>query len=220
MPARPVRPERLLLTRRTGLLAAGAVVGAGVAGCSPYNGRPERRAGRLSPRPTPEPGADPDVELAADVLAVEQRMLERIDATAAAFPALAAQLDAVRRIHAAHVELLEQATPPAANSSPATEPTSPTAPTAPSGTSSPSSQPPSPGSSPGSPGPDTPVRVPPERSRAVLAVARAEEELSTAEKRGAFAAESGVFARVLASMAAAAAQQAVLLHGPVPGSGR
>ena len=50
--------------------------------------------------------------------------------------------------------------------------------------------------------------------RALAAVARAEDELTLTGKRSAFAAESGAFARVLASMAAAAAQQAVLLRGP------
>jgi len=48
---------------------------------------------------------------------------------------------------------------------------------------------------------------------ALAELARAEEELSLLDKRSAFAAQSGAFARVLASMAAAAAQQVALLGG-------
>jgi hypothetical protein len=47
------------------------------------------------------------------------------------------------------------------------------------------------------------------------AIARREDELSLVDKRSAFAAESGAFARVLASMAASAAQQAVVLRAAV-----
>ncbi len=63
-------------------------------------------------------------------------------------------------------------------------------------------------------GPGTPVRIPvPERpDRALVAVYRHEDLLSLAQKRNAFAADSGTFARVLASMAAAAAQQAATLR--------
>jgi len=45
----------------------------------------------------------------------------------------------------------------------------------------------------------------------MAAVARAERELGTTLKRHAFKAESGAFARVLGSMAAAAAQNAAVL---------
>jgi hypothetical protein len=52
----------------------------------------------------------------------------------------------------------------------------------------------------------------PRRPRQALAdLAAAEDALALLDKRSAFAAQSGAFARVLASMAAAAAQQAVLL---------
>jgi hypothetical protein len=70
-----------------------------------------------------------------------------------------------------------------------------------------------------SPAPTAPgrVRVPGDPARAVRAIARREDELALVDKRSAFAAESGAFARVLASMAASAAQQAVVLRAvPVP----
>jgi hypothetical protein len=56
------------------------------------------------------------------------------------------------------------------------------------------------------------VRVPGDPARAVRAIARRADELALVDKRSAFAAESGAFARVLASMAASAAQQAVVLR--------
>jgi hypothetical protein len=54
--------------------------------------------------------------------------------------------------------------------------------------------------------------VPASPGAALAALAREEERLSQVGKRSAFAAESGAFARVLASMAAAAAQHAVALN--------
>ena len=65
-----------------------------------------------------------------------------------------------------------------------------------------------------SPAPTAPgrVRVPDDAARAVRAIARREDELALVDKRSAFAAESGAFARVLASMASSAAQQAVVLR--------
>jgi hypothetical protein len=57
--------------------------------------------------------------------------------------------------------------------------------------------------------------VPSDPARALRAIARREDELALVDKRSAFAAESGAFARVLASMAASAAQQAVVLRAAV-----
>jgi hypothetical protein len=53
--------------------------------------------------------------------------------------------------------------------------------------------------------------VPPKAGAALAALARAEQRLSQVGRRSAFAAESGAFARVLASMAAAATQQSTQL---------
>jgi hypothetical protein len=63
-----------------------------------------------------------------------------------------------------------------------------------------------------SPSPTTaPTKVPGDARRAVRQLARLEDELSLADKRSAFDAQSGGFARVLASMAASAAQQSAML---------
>ena len=60
--------------------------------------------------------------------------------------------------------------------------------------------------------------MPRDAAQALRALARHEDELSLEDKRSAFAAESGSFARVLASMAASAAQQATVLRAArVPG---
>jgi hypothetical protein len=62
--------------------------------------------------------------------------------------------------------------------------------------------------------------VPGDRARALRQVVTAERDLALATKRHAFRAQSGAFARLLGSMAAAAAQQeAVLATAPVPGGG-
>jgi hypothetical protein len=55
--------------------------------------------------------------------------------------------------------------------------------------------------------------VPARRARAVAALADAEDRLALLGRRSAFAAQSGVFARVLAGMSASAAQHAVVLGG-------
>jgi hypothetical protein len=55
-------------------------------------------------------------------------------------------------------------------------------------------------------------RIPGRPAAALAFLGRAEERLILVDKRNAFAAESGAFARVLAGMAAAAAQQAVVLR--------
>jgi hypothetical protein len=108
-------------------------------------------------------------------------------------------LAATRDVHAAHVDLLADAAPDGPS---------------PSAAASPSDSP--------SPSADTgPGRVAQDPGRALRALARHEDELSLADKRSAFSAESGSFARVLGSMAAAAAQQATVLRAAqVPGRRR
>jgi hypothetical protein len=128
-------------------------------------------------------------------------MIDRIDATVARHQQLAALLTDPRAAHEAHVALLRDAAPD--------EP-------APSRASSP-------GSSPSADAPraedtDRTPRAPRDPLRALRALARVEDDLALVVKRRAFAAESGAFARVLASMAASAAQHAVLLRAaPLPG---
>jgi hypothetical protein len=184
----PVPPRRTL-TRRTalGVLTAGSAVA--LAGCTPsgIDRRPRKNA---SAAPTPD--ADPDVALAATVLADEQAMLDLIAATVARHPGLEARLATARDSHQAHVDLLTKAVPKDARVSPGASPSTDTSPSA-SGSELPS--------------PTVPAR----RPRAVAALADAEDRLALVGRRSAFAARSGVFARVLAGMSASAAQHAVAL---------
>ena len=178
-------PPTTPVTRRTALAAvAGSLVG--VAACSPNASQaPARRQARRSQ--AAEPQVDPDVLLAATVLADEQRLLDLVDATLARFPGLIDVLTAARDAHAAHVALLEEAAPD--------EPLPSAGPSASS-----------------APEPEAEAAVPHDRRRALMRLARREDDLALVDKRSAFAAESGAFARVLASMAASAAQQATLVR--------
>lgn len=171
-------------------------VALGTAACTPYSlgGDHTRSGDSTKPAATQGPRTDPDVALAATVLGAEQGLVDRVDATVAAHPRLEVALAGTREIHAAHVALLADAAPdgptPSPTASPSTEVT---------GSASP-------------PGADPSPRVPRDPARALVALARHEDELSLADRRSAFAAESGAFARVLASMAAAAAQQSAALR--------
>ena len=184
-------PSRSALTRRTALGVVAAGGAAVLTGCTPsgIDRRPRKNA---SAAPTPD--ADPDVALAATVLADEQAMLELITATVERHPALEARLATARDAHQAHVDLLTKAVPKNARVSPGAS-----ADTAPS--VSPSV----------SPSPTGPPTVPARPPRAVAALANAEDRLALVGRRSAFAAQSGVFARVLAGMSASAAQHAVAL---------
>jgi hypothetical protein len=177
-------------------------VALGTAACTPYNlGEDQRRTDEPSAAPPTEaPRADPDVALAAAVLAAEQDLVARIDASVAAHPRLRRVLAATREVHAAHVDLLADAAPDAPVPSPA---------------------PAAPDSSSPSPADGQVLPVPDDPARALLALARHEDALSLTDKRSAFTAESGGFARVLAAMAAAAAQQAAVRRATeVPGRRR
>ena len=186
----PVPPRRTL-TRRTalGVLTAGSA--AALAGCTP-SGIDRRPSKNASAAPTPD--ADPDVALAATVLADEQAMLDLIAATVARHPGLEARLATARDSHQAHVDLLTKAVPSDARVSPGASPSTGTSPSVSESGS-------------GSPSPTVPARGP----RAVAALADAEDRLALVGRRSAFAARSGVFARVLAGMSASAAQHAVAL---------
>ena len=204
MPSIP--PSRRALSRRTALLGAVAL---GAAGCTPYSPQESRRressAGPIAPAEVPR--VDPDVPLAASVLSAEQAMVDLVDATVTTHPRLAHLLDPTRAVHTAHIGLLAHAVP-GSSATPSASASSP----------SPSAA--SPGSPSATPSPRT-YDVPQDRAKALRQVAREEDALSLADKRSAFAAESGAFARVLASMAAAAAQQAAVLRSAeLPGRGR
>ena len=133
--------------------------------------------------------------LAQRLLEPERAMLLLLDATVRRHARLAGLLTTGRAVHAAHVELLEEAVPDQPAGSPSASPGSPT---------------------PTTPAPAAPaeeVTVPRQARAAVAGIARAEDRLAVLARRSAFAAESGSFARVLASMAAAATQQGVLMRG-------
>jgi hypothetical protein len=198
LPARPAGR----VSRRSALLGTLAL---GTAACTPYSlGEDQRDAGRTpTPTPAPEPRTDPDVALAAQVLSAEQAVLDRVEQTLAAHPRLERLLGPVRDGHAAHVDLLAEAAPDEPDAS--------------------ASGSPSPGAvlSEADESAETSGRVPRDAARALRAVAEAEDELSRSNRTSAFTAQSGSFARVLASMAAAAAQQSVVLRAArVPGGRR
>ena len=184
------------LTRRTavgaGLVGAAAVL----TGCTPTSGIDRR----------PKPGAtktraaavDPDVALAATVLAHEEALLDHVLVTIERHPDLETVLVGARSSHLAHIDLLKDAVPDDVDV-PATG--SPTASSSVSPSVSPSA----------AATPPSPSRVPARAAVALGAIGRAEDRLALVGRRSSFAAESGAFARVLASMAAAAAQQATTL---------
>jgi hypothetical protein len=169
-----------------GFAALGALT---LTGCTPRG---------IDARPGPTPAVrrstdtDPDVTLAATVLADEQGMLDRVLATVRRHPHLGTTLAAARTAHTAHVDLLTEAVPQQA--SPAATPSATAA-----------------------PAPVT-TRVPARASAALAVLAREEDRLSLLGRRSAFAAQSGAFARVLASMAAASAQQARALTDAAGGT--
>lgn len=170
-----------VLGRRTalgGLVLLGAVA----TGCT----GPAREPAAPS-RPSPAAsGTDPDVALAAAVLAGERHVLATVRATLRRHHRsrdLRAVLRAARDVHLAHVRLLADAVPSGAPSTGAGQ-----------------------------------VPAPPAgRDAALLALARAEDRLAASTRRSAFDARSGAFARVLASVAAAAAQQSTVLRDHVGG---
>lgn len=142
-------------------------------------------------RPTPVAASvDPDVALAAEALASQRQVLDLLQATRKRHHGLAARLAPVIAAHQAHADLLSHAVPKGVSAS-----ASPTD-----------------AASPGRHG------VSRSRSRAMATVVEAEQQLATVAKRQAFRAESGAFARLLASMAAAAAQYATVLAASADGS--
>lgn len=226
-PPRPAPPPPAPgLTRRTALGSLAGFALLGTSACSVISGdaakrQRDRQRAREQASTAAGPEQDPDVELAVRVLALEIGVLELAEATVAAFPAAADLLGATVDVHAAHIALLEDAAPDAppsaetADASPAlggstadgspsdaTSSAIPTDPTDP--TASPDDDP-------------AAVTVPDRRPAAFRQLARAEEELALALKQSAFSARSGGFARLLASMAAAAGQQAYVLRAALPG---
>lgn len=175
------------LTRRAALGAAVATVTGGLAACTPERGI-RRRDG--APPPV-EPEVDPDVAVATEALAAQTALIDLVRATQERHGRLSEALAPVLEAHEAHAALLSEAVPPTESGSPA-----PSASASPSPTTSGERR----------------TRVPRNRARALQQVVTAEQALATSTKRHAFKAQSGAFARVLGSMAAAAAQHAVVLR--------
>lgn len=140
----------------------------------------------LTRRRRERPEVDPDVAVAAAALAGHRRVLDQVRATQRRHRDLDRLLEPVALAHEAHVEVLAEAVPPEATSAPRGTPPSPL--------------------------PSEPAAVPRDARRALTRLVQAEQALSTATKRHAFGVQSGAFARVLGSMAAAAAQHAVVLE--------
>jgi hypothetical protein len=182
------------MTRRGVLTAAAGLCSGAVVGCTPER---EQRRGEDAPEPV-ESRIDPDVAVAAEALANQQQVLDLLAATGERHPRLARRLAPVVAAHEAHAALLAEAVPSDVTAEPTTSPTTSSSPT-------------------GDPddGPDSdPTRVPRDRARALGRVVAAERELATATKQHAFRARSGGFARLLGSMAAAAAQHGAVLGSP------
>jgi hypothetical protein len=176
------------LTRRAALGAAVATVADGLSACTP----PKRGLRRREGEPEPvEPQVDPDVAIATEALAAQTAMLDLVRATQERHARLERRLAPVLAAHEAHAALLAEAVPAEASASPS-----------PSASGSPTTGAPS----------ARPARVPRKRARALEQVVAAERSLATEVKRHAFKAESGAFARVLGSMAGAAAQHAAALQ--------
>ena len=108
MPTTPPLRRAARVSRRTTVGGAAALGALAVTGCTP-------RGIDARPGPTPavtrSPDTDPDVTLAATVLADEQAMLDRVLATVRRHPRLGTTLAAARTAHTAHVDLLTAAVP-------------------------------------------------------------------------------------------------------------
>ena len=197
MPTSPPVRRPAAVSRRTAVGGVAVLTAVVVSGCTPrgIDRRPRARASA----PT-SPRTDPDVALAAAVLTDEQDMLDRVLATLRRHPRLEPLLAGARAAHQAHVDLLTDAVPERARSSSVPSPSDGTSPSV-----SPSVSPPVAPSAGASP------RVPARAPAALAALADQEDRLALLGRRSAFTAESGAFARVLASMAAAASQQSVTL---------
>jgi len=150
---------------------------------------------------------DPDVSVAAQALASQREILALVSATGERHGELSERLAPLAATHQAHADLLADAVPKGVivPASPST-PVSPTVPVSPSVSASPSTT--------QEPDAERRVHVPPSPERALARVAEAERQLVVVTKRQSFQAQSGAFARILGSMAAAAAQHATVLSAP------
>lgn len=191
----PVRALARARLSRRGALGAGVVVaGSVLAACtgSPEGSHPSGSSGSPTPGDSGR-GLDPDVVVAAEALTAQAAMVDLLRGTIERHPRLAVGLQPVREAHEAHASLLADAVPEGGSAAP-----------------SPSTD--------GRGGRRTGVAR--RAERAVADVVRAEQELVTATTQQALRAQSGSFARVLGSIAASAAQHAVLVPAALGGAAR
>lgn len=186
------------VSRRAVLATTAGATGLAVSGCTLGGPRERPRRGGDDSAP---PEEDPDVAVATEALAAVETVLALAVATGSRHPDLAAGIADTVAVHERHGSLLVDAVPGAARPRPTNSPTE--------------------AGSPGSPDPTTTpsptVDVPRSPARALARLVAAERTLVSEGKRLAFAAQSGAFARVLGSLAASAAQQAVVLSARDPG---
>lgn len=203
--------EGRALSRRAVLVGAAGLVGlvtTTVTGCS-LDRTVTRGGGRDDPA-----GLAPDVGVATRALAEIRAVAHAVQSTVTRFPATRGELAALSALHRTHVASLVDAVPERATASPSPTPSptvSPTPPTA-SPTPSPTSGAPAGATTSPTAAPTT-YAVPRSRARAVPALVAREQELHTRLDALALEAESGEFARLLASMGAAVGQRIVGLAG-------
>lgn len=190
----PSTPPRRLLTRRTTLLGGCGASGAFLlTGCT-GGGEQRPRLRRGSARE-----ADPDVAVATEALLAVETANTLARETAERHPGLAEPLSSLLGAHAEHVAVLDDAVPREATATPSPSP--------PVGTGAPgdavSEQPPT--------GTTGGPSVPRDERRALALVVSQERALTVQLKQLAFRARSGPFARLLAGVAASAAQHAAVL---------
>jgi hypothetical protein len=190
VPALSTRPVTRGVSRRTVL--AGLVVGVGGAlvGCTSGDGDDPAEVidGQSGAK---DDSRDPDIEVAALALSSQRATIGLLQSTARRHRQLARTLSSVTAAHQAHADLLAEAVPddrPAASTP------------SPAGTSA------------------DRFSVPRSIEKALTRLVTAEDGLSTVLKRQAFEAQSGQFARLLASMAAASAQHVEVLRTAEPRS--
>lgn len=183
------------MTRRSavGLL----VLGAASTACEPMT-VDQGLVGRPAAGASDDPVLGPDVLLATTVLARERRMLELVQATLERHASLRTPLADTRSTHRRHVELLTGAVPEEVRP----KEVRPEA---------------------GRPETGRSARrtsaVPSRPGEALARIARREDRLGRDTRAEAFAAQSGPFARLLSSLAAAAQQQSATLRAAADGRG-
>jgi hypothetical protein len=201
VPTPPHAPAGIRLSRRAVLVAAVLATGSAASACTPGRRRQPEAA------PEPEQTVDPDIAVATEALHDQRSMIELLRATEERHGRLGDLVAPALATHEQHAALLADAVPQDGPNASPSSPASPSA-SATDGAAAGDER-----GQAGEAGEETdPEPVPRNPARALTRLVEAERQLATATKRHAFKAQSGAFARVLGSMAAAAAQQAAGLE--------